>query len=490
MLKQHVKTRPDARYLTFNTERITFADLDAWSDRVATALAFCGGPGKRVAILAQASPLFFELLFGCAKAGVILVPINWRLSAREIENVLVDAEPSLVFVSEEFAPLLPSNPSWHTIRTVDFAVWRDAAPVGQTYVETDPDEPVLILYTSGTTGHPKGAMLSQRNLSYLGRTASELWGFTFESVNLVAMPLFHIGGIGYGLLGLSQGGETVLTQETNPGALIELMTRHAVSHAFFVPTVIQRLVDHIDASGTPAPRVDHIVYGAAPIGEALLRRAIAAFGSRFHHAYGMTETAGTVVTLDPEDHDPEGIHAARLRSCGRPMPWVELILVDPVTGREVGVGEVGEIRMRSPTITRGYWRKLAESAAAITEDGWLCSGDAAVRDADGYIYIRDRYKDMIVSGGENIYPMEIDNVLQHHPAVAEVAVVGVPHLKWGETPRAYVVLRQGFAPTEEEMIAFAREHLARYKCPTSVLFVGSLPRNASGKILKRELRGI
>ena len=348
---------------------------------------------------------------------------------------------------------------------------------------------MLILYTSGTTGRAKGAMLSQVNLCYLERTAREKQGFTAASRNLVAMPLFHIGGIGYALLGLSQGGETVLTQDTDPDALIALMARHAITHAFFVPTVIQRLVDYIDREAIPAPHVDHLVYGAAPMGPALLRRAMHAFGSQFHHAYGLTETAGTVVTLGPEDHDPDGPFADRLKSCGRPMPWVELKLIDPATGRTVDVGEVGEIRMRSKAIMRGYWRNPVEASASITPDGWLCTGDAAVMDGDGYVYLRDRYKDMIVSGGENIYPVEIDNILQHHPAISEVAVVGVPHPKWGETPRAYVVLRPGCMATAEELIDFARGHLARYKCPTSIVFTETLPRTASGKIMKRELRG-
>ena len=491
MLGRPVLAHPHAPCLTFGDQRIDFAELDALSDRIASAfLASNIAAGDRVAILAPVSPLFFELLFGCAKAGTILVPLNWRLSAREIAAVLADAEPSLVFVSVGFAALLPADLPATVIHTEHAASWRVAAAAHAILPRPDPDAPVLILYTSGTTGRAKGAMLSQVNLCYLERTAREKQGFTADSRNLVAMPLFHIGGIGYALLGLSQGGETVLTQDTDPGALIALMARHAITHAFFVPTVIQRLVDYIDREAIPAPHVDHLVYGAAPMGPALLRRAMHAFGSRFHHAYGLTETAGTVVTLGPEDHHPDGPFADRLQSCGRPMPWVELKLTDPATGRTVDVGEVGEIRMRSHAIMQGYWRNPLETAANITPDGWLCTGDAAVLDADGYVYLRDRYKDMIVSGGENIYPVEIDNVLQHHPAISEVAVVGVPHPKWGETPRAYVVLRPGRTATAEDLINFARARLARYKCPTSIVFTDALPRTASGKIMKRELRGM
>ena len=488
MLGEHVASRPDSTCLLFENQAISFADLGARTDRVAGALRTEGvKTGDRVAILAHSSPVFFELLLGCAKRGAIMVPINHRLSGREVDEILRDSEPSLLIVDPALEDRAPADGVMRRITTTGFAEWRDAAAASARSAAM-PDEPVLILYTSGTTALPKGVVLSHRNLSYLGRMAGELWGFADDSVNLAAMPLFHIGGIGWGLLAFSQGGATVLTQATDPATLLHLMRRHCVTHAFLVPTVIQLLVDHLDATDDEAPRVANMFYGAAPIGEVLLARSIRAFGCAFHHTYGMTETAGTTVTLGPEDHDPGGRWPERLRSCGRPMPWIELKLVDPATDEECGVGEVGEIRMRSPAITRGYWRRPEATAEALTTDGWLCSGDAAVQDEDGYLYLRDRYKNMIVSGGENIYPAEIDNVLQHHPAIREVAVVGAPHPKWGETPHAYVVLEPGMCATEADIIGFVRERLAHYKCPTKVHFVEGLPRNASGKILKRELR--
>lgn len=489
MLRRHVDLRPDAPCLTDGDERLTFHELEHRAVRVASALiGMQMPPGSRIALLTPACCAVYELLFGCAMAGMILVPLNWRLSPREIAQIIADADPALVIVHSSHSTLIAeAQASEIMILDEGYPTWRDSAGVAELPL-LDPDVTALILYTSGTTGLPKGVMLSQRNLSYLGRMAGELWSYTPDSVNLIAMPLFHIGGIGWGLLGLSQGGASVIERRSDPAALLETMSRYGVTHAFFVPTVIQRLVDQVEASGGASPKIEHIFYGAAPIGEALLRRALATFGGRFHHVYGMTETAGTTVTLAPADHDPDGPHAARLRSCGKPMPWIELILVDPATGGICNAGEVGEIRVRSLVVTAGYWRNPAVTEAAITADGWLCSGDAAMRDADGYLYIQDRYKDMIVSGGENIYPTEIDNVLQHHPAVAEVAVVGVPHETWGETPRAYVVREAGQNPSEAELIAFTRERLARFKCPTSIMFVDALPRNASGKILKRDLR--
>ncbi|MEA3265301.1 MAG: long-chain-fatty-acid--CoA ligase [Pseudomonadota bacterium] len=484
MLARHAAERPSARCLTSGSDALDFATLARRSNAAANLLAAQGiGHGDRVALLSNASPEVFELLFACAKLGAILVPLNWRLSAREIAQIVADCDPALVVVEESHAPLLAEAGKGPRLSFEAYVALRDAAPDGEPDGAGDPDIPALILYTSGTTGLPKGVMLSQRNLSYLGRMADEVWGFTSSSVNLVAMPLFHIGGIGYALLGLSQGGETVLLPGADPAAVIAAIARHGVTHGFFVPTVVQRLVEHVAASGAAAPSIGTIFYGAAPIGEELLERARTAFGCHFVHVYGMTETAGTTVTLLPNEHV-----GARLRSCGRPMPWIELALVDPASGRKVATGEVGEIRMRSPAIMLGYWRKPDETATAITADGWLCSGDAAFADADGYLFIHDRYKDMIVSGGENIYPSEIDNVMLHHPAVAEVAVIGLPHPKWGETPCAYVVLRDGSEVSAADLIAFTRERIAHYKCPTSVRFVPALPRNASGKILKRELR--
>jgi acyl-CoA synthetase (AMP-forming)/AMP-acid ligase II len=313
-------------------------------------------------------------------------------------------------------------------------------------------------------------------------------GITAQSVNLVAMPLFHIGGIGYGLSAFGSGGHTVLMQQVVPADIVAAFASYRVTHGFFVPTVIQMLLEVPGVAELDLSSLQCMLYGGAPIGEAVLKRAMAVFGCGFIHCYGMTETAGTVVTLVPEDHDPGGPLAHRLRSCGLPMPWVELALTNPETGQVVAAGEVGEIRIRSAVNMLGYWNKPEETAKTITADGWLCTGDAAWQDGDGYVYIHDRFKDMIVSGGENIYPTEIENVLYDHPGVAAVAVIGVAHARWGETPRAFVVARDGAAPSEAELIAFTRERLAHYKCPTSVVFVAALPQNASGKILKKEMR--
>ncbi len=491
ILRAHAARIPGSPCLSFEAGTLTFRTLHERSSRVANALRNSGvRPGDRIAVIARNLPLYYELFFGCAKAAAIMLPINWRLSPAEVAAILIDASPTLILISDEFQSLLSQMPSGPMVIDLDrtYSTWRDAASPVDPNQPSAPDDAILILYTSGTTGLPKGATISHDNLSYVERMAREAWGFTATSVNLVAMPLFHIGGIGYGMMALSQGGHTVLLQQPAPPVVIEAIRRHSVTHAFFVPAVIQMLVDAPGVDEMNLSSLQRILYGASPISEMLVKRAIAVFGCAFNHAYGMTETAGTVITLAPQDHDPGGPLVHRLRSCGLPLPWVELALINPVTGEAVPSGEVGEIRIRSRMTMLGYWRKPAETAATITSDGWLCTGDAAFQDADGYIYIHDRYKDMIVSGGENIYPTEIENVLSDHPGVAEVAVIGVPHPRWGETPKAFVVASNAIQPSAAELIAFTRSRLAHYKCPTSVVFVATLPRNASGKILKRAMR--
>ena len=494
ILRGHVNQRPDAPALTFGERTLTFAQLHEGSCRAAQALRETGvKPGDRVALLAKNCAESFELLFACNMVGAVMAGLNWRLSAREIAAIVADAAPKVLFVAPDEEALLSalSTEVAATTRIVclglNYDLWRDSAPAIDPGYAGTPDEVALLLYTSGTTGLPKGVMITNEGLSYTQRLG-EAWGMGPDSVNLVAMPMFHIGGCGYGSSCMTRGGHTVLLREVNPGVIIECIARYRVTHTFLVPTVVQSLLQVTGVEQADLSSLQLLMYGAAPMGDVLLRRAMDMLRCRFIHAYGMTETAGTVAVLPPEDHDTEGPRVRLLQSVGRPYAWVELRVVDPDTLDDAPAGKVGELWIRSPMVMKGYWNQPKASASALVEGKWLRTGDAVYLDEQGYIFLFDRFKDMIISGGENIYPAEIENVINGHPAVREVAVIGVPHEKWGETPRAVIVLRPGQQATAEEIILYTRKYLAHYKCPTSVVFADWLPRNASGKLLKRELR--
>jgi long-chain acyl-CoA synthetase len=329
-----------------------------------------------------------------------------------------------------------------------------------------------------------------------------------ETVSMVAMPLFHIGGSGWAIVGMSRGGHSVIIRDLDPRAILRAIETHGITDSFVVPAVLMFLCATPETATTDVSSLKTIFYGASPISEDVLVRSMNTLGCDFTQLYGLTETCGAITALPPEDHDPEGPRAHLLRSAGKPFDHVALRIVDPDTGGVMPDGEVGELWTRSDQNMLGYWQKRDETAAVLTDEGWFHTGDAGWLDTEGYLFLHDRIKDMIVSGGENIYPAEVENVLFAHPEIADVAVIGVPDDKWGETVKAIVVRSNGEsrhvasggpaiegsgAPGEEaaleaSIIAFARDRLAHYKSPTSVAFAEMLPRNASGKVLKRELR--
>jgi long-chain acyl-CoA synthetase len=494
IIREHAAARPGAPALTFEDATLSFAELDALSSWSANALLAEGvKAGDRVAVLTKNRAEFFELIFACSKIGAILVGLNWRLAPAEIAAIVEDATPAIMIVGPDEAPLLgePARGVASLRRVLTFGeeydAWRDAAPAQDPGHVGAPEDVILLLYTSGTTGLPKGVMLTNEGMSYTRRLA-DAWGMGPDSVNLVAMPMFHIGGCGYGSSTMMAGGHTVLMREVNPAKAIELIAKYRVTHTFFVPTVVQALLRVPGVESADLSSLQLLMYGASPIGDVLLRRALESLKCNFMQAYGMTESSGTVVILEPADHDPDGPRAHRLRSCGRPLPWVELRVIDPNTLADAAPGAVGEIWLRSRMIMKGYWNKPEATREAIVEGGWFRTGDAAYLDDDGYVVLYDRFKDMIISGGENIYPAEVENALIAHPGVQEVGVIGVAHERWGETPMAVVVLKSGQAAEPQELIEFTRGRLARYKCPTLVAFADTLPRNASGKLLKREMR--
>jgi long-chain acyl-CoA synthetase len=508
IIRQQAALRPDAPALTTLERTLTFAELDRRSNQVAQALAAEGvGNQERVTFIEKNSAEWFEFLLGGAKLNAVNVSVNWRLSPREMAEIVNDAEARVLVVGHEFAAHLADFEDQLVTVTKTVVLggepgnkekdkheryedWLARQPADDPGVVSEPGDVAFQLYTSGTTGLPKGVMLTNANFGMIDRTSIE-WSLDGASVNLVAMPLFHIGGGGWAIIGMANGAHSVVLREVDPGAVLAAVPRHGVTNAFLVPAVIQMMLLHPDCPTTDFSSLRTVLYGASPIASDVLARAIETFGCGFAQAYGLTETTGAVTILRPGDHETDGPRAALLRSCGVPFDWVEIRIADPESGEPLPAGQVGEIWTRSAQNMKGYWRKPDETSKTITSDGWLRTGDAGYLDEAGYVFIHDRVKDMVVSGGENIYPAEVENVLFAHPGVADVAVIGVPSERWGETVKAVVVRKpspDGEAVTADELIAFSRARLAHFKCPTSVDFVEVLPRNPSGKVLKRQLR--
>jgi long-chain acyl-CoA synthetase len=373
-------------------------------------------------------------------------------------------------------------------RSVTFEQWVEGCPPEDLGHVGTADEVSMQLYTSGTTGLPKGVMLTNENLSKAVAGANHTFNVSDDTVSLVAMPLFHIGGSGWALCAMSRGGRSIILRDVDPDLLLRLIAAEHITEMFLVPAVLMVLLATPSLATTDLSSVRLIFYGASAISEDVLVKCMGAFGCGFCQVYGMTETTGAIVSLPFEDHDPDGPRRGLLRSAGKPLDSVEIRIVDPDSGDVVQAGEVGEVQTRSAYNMAGYWRKPDETALTIDSAGWLRTGDAGYFNAEGYLYLHDRIKDMIVSGGENIYPAEVENVLLSHPAVVDAAVIGVPDPKWGETVKAVVVVAPGTEMSDTDLMTHCRANLAHYKCPTSVDRAEALPRNPSGKILKRELR--
>jgi long-chain acyl-CoA synthetase len=500
IVRVHGAERPEHPALILNDQTMTWAELLMASARVAEALRLAGVEAQdRVAFVDKNGLEHFEVFFGAAMLNAVTVDVNWRLAGPEMEYIINDAEAKVLVVGPDFVGILDAiAPHLTTVTTIvvigghpqhrSYEDWRDSAAPVDPNVASAWEDVAFQLYSSGTTGRPKGVMLANRNFFGLLPIAKEIWELTPDSVNLVAMPLFHIAGGGWATAGMYQGCTSVILRDLDPARLVHLMVDHQITNALLVPAALQfmLMVPGIDQVEFPSLRV--MVYGASPISEEVLVGSMKVFKCKFWQAYGLTETTGSVVNLAPEDHDPSGPLRHRLRSCGLPGPGVEIKVVESDTGTPVEQGAVGEIWVRSEQVMTGYWKMPEETAKVITADGWFKTGDAGYLDADGFLYIHDRVKDMIVSGGENIYPAEVENVLMGHPAVQDCAVIGIPDDKWGESPIAIVVRVPESEVTEAEIIAHCRERLAGFKCPSKVEWADMLPRNPSGKILKKDLR--
>ncbi|MFC5060674.1 acyl-CoA synthetase [Actinomycetospora atypica] len=462
--------------------RTSYAELDRRVGSRAHDLAGRGvGPGDRVALLGENSTAYLEWLFAVARLGAIAVPVNMRLAPAEVVHVLADSGARLLVHSAAFAGLAAAALAEHPgVDTVDLG----AEPGTDPRREREPEagrggEPCVIMYTSGTTGRPKGAVLTHDNMLWNAvNMLSAGPGIASSDVTIAAAPLFHIGALGLSALPLLYaGGTVVVVPSFDPAGFLDLMAAHAVTTQFLVPAMWAALTRVPDLDERSLPALRWAISGGAPCPLTVIERFLA-LGWTFTEGFGMTELSPAALFLDTTDV------VAHAGSVGRPFMHVDARLVDEA-GTEVGVGEVGELVLRGPTVFAGYWGRPDETAEALRE-GWFRSGDLGTRDDQGFVTLVDRRKDMIITGGENVYPVEVEQVLHRHPGVADVAVVGVGDPQWGETVLAVVVPEGDVDPAE--LITFARERIAHFKAPRRVELVTELPRNATGKLLKRVLR--
>jgi acyl-CoA synthetase (AMP-forming)/AMP-acid ligase II len=490
--------RPDAEALTYGGVRWTWGQWHDRIRRVAGGLAALGlGRGDRVAFLDKNNPACLEVALGAGLLGAASAVINWRLAAGELDYVINDSGASVLFAGSELLPAVESIrdrlPGVTDVITVGgpddgFEGFLATARPADRGRGVTGEDLWLVMYSSGTTGQPKGVMLSHRNIVEHSANAVPLAPLGPGDRNLVAMPLFHVGGTGYAMFGIYAGAPSTFTREPDPASLLAAFAA-GTTHAFVVPAVVAALLAAGEKAITALSGLRYLLYGAAPMPLPMLRRALAAWPElNFVQVYGQTELAGVISALSPQAHR-DASRPDRLVSAGTLLPGAEVRVVDPGTGQDVAVGQPGEFWFRSPQRMMGYLNKPDDTAEAITGEGWLRSGDIGHVDDSGYLYVSDRAKDMIITGGENVYSPEVEQIVAEHPAVAEVAVIGVPDDRWGETVKAVVALRPGQHATGAEIIGFARERLAHYKCPSTVDVVDALPRNPSGKILKRTLRG-
>ena len=475
----------------------SFAQLDEASGRIAQGLQSLGiRAGDRVACLTKQTADCVALVLAANKIGAVCMPVSWRLAPPEIEYIVNNGKAKFMMLDAVFASNfkeVKADAIKGTVITERFSSWyMDFKPLGN---EKKPrqDETALQLYSSGTTGLPKGVELTHRNLmaGLVDAVPAAIGYHGAPDVMLNVLPTYHIAGIGVALLTASKGGMSVLYPDFDPVKVVAAIAEHRITHSFLVPAMIQFMLQVPGADKADYSTLKGISYGASPISEKVLLDAMRTFKCLFMQVYGLTETTGAITRLAPEDHDPEGPNRHLLRSAGKPIDGVELRIAD-ASGRDCAEGEVGEVWIRSAQNMKSYWADPKATGEAFVDRrpdglGWFRSGDAGYL-REGYLYLHDRIKDMIVSGGENIYPAEVENALMQHPAVADGAVVGVPDEQWGEAVKACVVLKPGAKASQGEIIEFMRSRIANFKCPRTVDFMEAIPRNPTGKILKRVLR--
>ena len=487
---------PKAVAHKFLDRETTYEELNIYSNQIANGLINLGCKSdSRIAYYGKNSDYFFEFLIGTLKSNTVAVGVNWRLAPPEVSYVLNDSKSEVLFVGEEFYPIidqiLEDLPNVKKVIAVDgnhtkyedFITWRDSQDNLSTGLKSSDQDDILQLYTSGTTGHPKGVQLTNRNFAAANESIDGIVPFEEGTTNLVCMPGYHVAGTNWGIWGYIFGCRNIIIADIDPGLILELIEQEKIRSTLFVPAVILFLISHPNALTTDYSSLNFVLYGASPIADDTILKAKEIMQCDLYQVYGLTETTGAITIMMPEDHDPK---KGKLRSCGKALKGVELKIVDE-NGKDLKTGEIGEVISKSDLNMKGYWNKPDATKESIV-NGWFYSGDAGFFDDEGYLFIHDRVKDMIVSGGENIYPAEVENALMSHKEILDAAVVGIPDDKWGESVIGFVVIEESTNLSEVEIISYARTQIAAYKCPKSIEFIKELPRNPSGKILRRELR--
>ena len=496
------REQPDAECVVFAGRTWTYAEVRDEANRIANALIAAGlAPGDRVAILAKNCPELVCFYYGAFKAGAVPVPLNYRLAPAEWAFIVNDADARLLIARGEYVAAidavrgeLPGVGNWLALGAPAPSGWQAwdgwlaAQPATPPARDIDADADAYQMYTSGTTGHPKGAVLQHRAVCSNVVQMMPIVNIHPGERYLIVAPLYHAAAAVTQFIAVARGASMFIQEDFVPGEVVRALSEERIVIALLVPAMIQAcLVMVPDVAARRYEALRTVVYGASPIAAETLRKAMTIFQCDFAQAYGMTETTAGTHRVERSRPPARARRPPRAAAVGRPAGARHRVAHRRRAGPLLPPGAVGEVVARGPQLMRGYWN-LAEASAKALAGGWMHTGDAGRLDEQGYLYIEDRVKDMIVSGGENVYPREVENVLFQHPAVADAAVIGVPDPKWGEAVKAIVVLNAGAAATAEELITFCRAQLGGYKLPRSVDFSASLPRNPSGKVLKRELR--